>query len=108
MDQFGDNILITVNPDADIPVLNEAQNELLKGYREQLGLDVERMMGKLSCTVKVIFPKAEVGEEGETIFSKDEIVEYTTESILTLSEKATAKQPVLKIVGNAMGLTTSC
>ena len=106
MDQFGENITITVHPDSDIPALTEAQQELLKGYRDQLGWDVERLMGKLSCTVKVIFPKDEVGEEGETVFSKTEIQEYTAETILTLSEKATATQPILKMVDNAMGLTS--
>ena len=106
MDQFGEDITITVNPDSDIPVLTTAQQELLKGYRDNLGIDVERLLGKLSCTVKFIFPKDEVGEEGETIFSKTEIQEYTATTILTLSDEATATQPVLKMVDNAMGLTS--
>lgn len=103
---WGDGIALTVNPDSDLPVLTEEQQQLLKGYRDQLGMDVERMIGKLSCRVKVLFPKDEVGEEGETVFSKTEVQEFTTSTIVTLSEKATADKVVLKMQGNALGLTS--
>ena len=106
MDQYGEGITITVKPNSDIPALTEAQMEMIKNYRENLGIDIARMMGKLSCKVKVIFPIDEVGEEGETVFSKTETQEFTSETILTLSENATAEKPVLKMVDNAMGLTS--
>ena len=101
-----DGIDLTVNPAAAIPPITEEQKALLDAYQENLGFDVRRMLGKLSCDVKLIFPKAEVGEEGESAFSKVEIQEFKSQSVITLSENATAEKPVLKMVDNALGLTS--
>ncbi len=98
-----DGILLTVKPDADIPELNEEQLQMIEGYKKNMNLDIRRMMGKLACHVRVVFPIDEVGADGETVFSDKEIQEFDSESILTLSEKATANQPILKIVDNPMG-----
>ena len=98
-----EGIRLVVKPDADIPDLTEEQLDLIQGYKEKMNLDLGRVMGKLQCQVRVIFPIDEVGEEGETVFSDKEVQEFTSESIVTLSEKATADQPVLKMVDNPMG-----
>ena len=81
-----DGIGLIVNPSAAIPPVTEEQKELMEGYKRDMGIDVSRMMGKLSCQVKIIFPIDEVGETGETVFSKTQIQEYTTQSVITLSE----------------------
>ena len=97
---------LTVNPAANMPEITEGQSALLDGYKENLGIDVRRMLGKLDCKVKVIYPKDEVGEEGETVFSKTEVQEYKTQSVVTLSDKSTAEKPVLSMPDNALGLTS--
>lgn len=101
-----DGINLVVNPATSIPVLGEEQKALLDGYKENMGIDVRRMLGKINCNVKLIFPKDEVGEEGESAFSKVEIQEFKSQSVVTLSENATAEKPVLKMVDNAFGLTS--
>ena len=106
MRPWENGIPLTVKPDADIPELSEKQMELLRGYKEKMNLDLTRLMGRLSCKVRVIFPIDEVGEDGETIFSDKEIQEFSAMSIVTLSEQATEDNPILKIVDNPMGLTS--
>ena len=106
MAPWEEGIRLTVKPDAAIPELDEEQLEMIRGYKERLGLDVERLMGRLQCKVRVIFPIDEVGEDGETVFSDKEVQEFQAESIVTLSEEATSERPVLKMVDNPMGWTS--
>lgn len=93
--------LLTVRPDSRLPEITEAQKQLLTGYKQRLGIDVERFLGRLDCRVRVVFPTDEKG----TFFTDSEVREFQGQSILALSEKATAEMPVLKMTDNPMGLT---
>ncbi len=103
MRPWEDGLSLIVKPDVAIPELTEEQLELIRGYKERMNLDLSRLIGRLSCHVRVIFPIEEVGEEGETIFSDKEVQEFEATSIVTLSESATSDKPILKIVDNPMG-----
>lgn len=107
MQPWGEGIAITVNPDSKTPILTEEQEALLEGYRSNLGMDISRLIGRLNCKIKMIFPIEEVGNmKGEPVFTDSEMKEYTSETVFTLSEQATADTPVLKMADNAMGLTS--
>lgn len=94
---------IKVQPAASMPELTEEQKALIAGYKENLGIDLYRMMGKVACTVKVSFPYVE-GDDKEYFNEGNDAREFTSETIITLSENATADKPVLKMVSNPMGL----
>lgn len=100
MEPFGDPCTITVKPDTNIPELTEAQLKLIEGYKTNLGIDLTRMLGKISCKVEITYNDAD-----KALWNSDQqtrTIEGT--SIITLSEKATADTPVLKMVDNPMGL----
>ncbi|WP_166924331.1 DUF4929 family protein [Flavobacterium poyangense] len=89
---------ITVTPLSFIDALTPAQIELLDGYKKQ-GLDLYPLMGEIDVTGEIDFP----GSEYLTPLNqpKRTIVKGTT--LITLSEKATAQKPVLKMISNPMG-----
>lgn len=93
---------IKVKPVASMS-LTEEQIALIEGYKQNLGIDLYRMLGKVSCSVKVSFPYVE-GDDKEYFNDGNESRTFTSESVITLSENATADKPVLKMVSNPMGL----
>ena len=95
-------LIIQVRPDSELQELTEAQKQLLAGYRERLGIDVSRFLGRLDCKVRIVFPTDERG----SFFTDSEVREFQGKSVLTLSDQATPDSPVLKMTDNPMGLTS--
>ena len=94
---------IKVRPASTMPELTEEQKAMIAGYKENLGIDLYRMLGKVSCTVKVSFPYVE-GDDKDYYNDGEESRTFTSESVITLSENATADKPVLKMISNPMGM----
>lgn len=94
---------IKVRPASTMPELTEEQKAMIAGYKENLGIDLYRMLGKVSCTVKVSFPYVE-GDDKDYFNDGEESRTFTSESVITLSENATAEKPVLKMISNPMGM----
>ena len=94
---------IKVRPASTMPELTDDQKAMIAGYKENLGIDLYRMLGKVSCTVKVSFPYVE-SDDKDYFNDGEESRTFTSESVITLSENATAEKPVLKMVSNPMGM----
>ena len=94
---------IKVRPASTMPELTEEQKAMIAGYKENLGIDLYRMLGKVSCTVKVSFPYVE-GDDKDYFNDGEDSRTFTAESVITLSENATAEKPVLKMISNPMGM----
>ena len=92
--------VIKVTPVAQELDLTEEQKALIAGYKENLGIDLYRMLGKLNCSVKVNFQI----DDKELFNNGNDSRTFTGETIITLSENATAEKPVLKMVSNPMGM----
>lgn len=92
----------TIKQSSDIPALTEAQKELLKGYKQNLGIDLLRFIGKKKVEAQVVYNKDDQGQYFQNK-AEDKFTGYT---IITLSEKATKDKPVLKMTENAMGLNS--
>lgn len=95
-------LIIQVRPDSELQELTDAQKQLLAGYRERLGIDVSRFLGRLDCKVRIVFPTDERG----SFFTDNEVREFQGKSVLALSDQATPDSPVLKMTDNPMGLTS--
>ncbi|MDY5813671.1 MAG: DUF4929 family protein, partial [Bacteroides sp.] len=80
--------------------LTADQRALVETYRTRLGLDLTPILGKLKVETTVYEP----GGSNYTAFAEENTYTYKGEVVLTLSEKSTVQQPVLKMVRNAMGL----
>lgn len=89
---------ITVTPLSAIDALTPAQIELLDGYKKQ-GLDLYPLMGEIDVTGEIYFP----GSEYLTPLNQPKRTIVKGKTLITLSEKATAQKPVLKMVSNPMG-----
>lgn len=87
------NLEITVIPLKNVENLTPAQIELLDGYKKQ-GLDLYPLMGEIN------FP----GNEYFLPLNQPKLIPITGKTVLTLSDKATAEKPVLKMVSNPMGI----
>ena len=92
--------IIKVTPAAQEGELTEEQKAMIAGYKENLGIDLYRMLGKLNCSVKVNF---QINDK-ELFNNGNDSRTFTGETIITLSENATAEKPVLKMVSNPMGM----
>lgn len=92
---------ITVKPNPAAADLTSEQKAYIKGYKEKYGLDLNNIIGELSCHVNIKFPDADRGMPG--VGSEVER-DYTSTSIITLSEDATADTPILKFIYNPLGL----
>lgn len=91
---------LTIKPDSDIPVLTAEQQKLIEGYKQNLNIDLTKVLGKVKVETKVTFnddDKIDINDNKETR-------SFSGVTIITLSEKATADKPVLKMVSNAMGM----
>lgn len=97
-----EGVKITVKPDSDIPALTPAQLQLIAGYKQKYGFDLTSLLGKVAVEATVLFNT----EDKESYFNGEPQKTFKGFSIITLSEKATADTPVLKMVDNPMGLTS--
>lgn len=91
---------LTIKPDSDIPVLTAEQQKLIEGYKQNLNIDLTKILGKVKVDTKVTFnddDKIDINDNKDTR-------SISGVTIITLSEKATADKPVLKMVSNAMGM----
>ena len=91
---------LTIKPDSDIPVLTAEQQKLIEGYKQKLNIDLTKILGKVKVDTKVTFnddDKIDINDNKDTR-------SFSGVTIITLSEKATADKPVLKMVSNAMGM----
>lgn len=98
----GKAITLTIKPDSDIPVLTAEQQKLIEGYKQNLNIDLTKILGKVKVETKVTFnddDKIDINDNNDTR-------SFRGVTIITLSEKATADKPVLKMVSNAMGMAT--
>lgn len=96
----GKAITLTIKPDSDIPVLTAEQQKLIEGYKQNLNIDLTKILGKVNVETLVTFnddDKIDINDNKETR-------SFSGVTIITLSEKATADKPVLKMVSNAMGM----
>lgn len=83
-----------------VPKLNENQLKLIEGYKAR-GIDLTPFLGKVRVKATVDVPAGGLFKGFEDPWRKT----YEGFSVLTLSEKATADKPVLKMTYNPMGLT---
>ena len=72
----------------DAPQLTEVQQQLIKGYKDNLGVDLTKVLGVKKLHARLYFP--------------GDLEDYT---IITLSEQSTPEKPVLKMTYNPLGLT---
>lgn len=96
----GKAVTLTIKPDSDIPVLTAEQQKLIEGYKQNLNIDLTKILGKVKVVTKVTFnddDKIDINDNKDTR-------PFSGVTIITLSEKATADKPVLKMVSNAMGM----
>lgn len=96
----GKAVTLTIKPDSDIPVLTAEQQKLIEGYKQNLNIDLTKILGKVKVETKVTFnddDKIDINDNKDTR-------SFSGVTIITLSEKATADKPVLKMVSNAMGM----
>lgn len=99
---FGKGVQITVNPDADIPVLTETQLQLIADVKTKYGIDLARLLGKVPVETTIVFNK----DDKEAFFQGQSQRVYKGYSVITLGDDATVDHPTLKMLTNPMGLTT--
>jgi putative lipoprotein len=95
------DLSVSVKPAAALAELTEAQKALVKAYQAK-GMNILPFLGKVKVKTMVTLNSTE-----------DLLVKYKNQfpktydgyTVITLSEKATADQPVLKMTSNPMGLT---
>lgn len=99
--QLAEVLEVVVKPNPAIPQLTEEQKTLIEGYKEKYGIDLLEWIGIVNCKTTVNSPADGYTQDFVQAFTK----EFTGYSIFTLSEKATAEKPILKITENPFGLT---
>lgn len=92
---------IKVLKDEDFTPLTDTQRALLEYYKSQ-GLDLYQWIGKIPVEVTVNADHNGSMAPFDQAFNKV----YTGFSYITLSDKATRDKPILKMVKNAMGLSS--
>lgn len=90
---------LIVQPNIATVALSEEKIRLLEIYKTK-GLDLYPLMGNKNLTGKINFPG---GGSLISLIDKAEIT-LSGKTQITLSDLATAEQPVLKMVSNAMGI----
>lgn len=91
---------VVVKPYMEAEDLTEEQQALLEGYKAK-GLDLTKWIGVIPVRVSVEVPPT---DGLESLINGMKKV-YTGKTVITLSEDATAEQPILKMTNNPMGLT---
>lgn len=89
----------TLKPGSEVPILTEAQQQLLKAYDEK-GWNIRQWLGLVPVKVRVDFP----GNVGFAPLDEPYTREISGKTPITLSENATSDSPVLKMTSNAMGI----
>mgnify|MGYP002590034070 FL=1 len=92
---------LIAKPSPTLPELTEEQIELIEGYRERYGVNLNRFIGEVKCHVTVIYPADDIGT-----FYDEETRSFEGKSVITLSDNATAERPILKMIDNPLGLTS--
>lgn len=95
-------VSFVIKQDSDIPQLTAKQQQLIKGYKDKFGIDLMRFIGKLKVRAEVVYCN---DDKAEWFGGKDKDV-FEGYTIITLSDKATANKPILKMIENAMGLNS--
>lgn len=98
--ELKEQLTIKVKPDPQVPELTDAQKTMIEGYKEKFGINLYDYIGVVPCTVKILSPAGGSLEAFVSEYEKN----ITGKTVITLSEKATADKPILKMVDNPMGL----
>lgn len=93
-------IALTIKPNAMVPELTAEQLALIKGYKDNLGIDLTKVLGIVDVTTTVTYGNDDKDAENK---GNDTRV-FNGKSVITLSDKATADKPVLKMISNPMGM----
>lgn len=79
----GKTVTLTIKPDSDIPVLTAEQQKLIEGYKQNLNIDLTKILGKVKVATKVTFnndDKIDINDNKDTR-------SFSGVTIITLSEK---------------------
>ncbi len=82
---------------SSVAELTDAQKAIVETYKEATGVDLAKYLGIVNATV--VFEECDINS-----YEYLDPVTFTTASIITLSDKSTAEQPVLKMTANPMGI----
>lgn len=93
-------ITLTVRPAAAMPTLTEAQLALIQGYKDNLGIDLTRVLGVVDVNTTITFGN----DDKDTQNGGEDTRVLSGKSVITLSDYATADTPVLKMITNPMGM----
>lgn len=102
MHLYGSAPQVTITPADDAPALTDAQVSLIEGYKAKYGIDLYKVLGKVSVSTTVTFND----EDKATYNDGADTKAYEGATVITLSDLATADTPVLKMTSNPMGLTS--
>lgn len=93
-------VVLTIKPNAMVPELTAEQLALIKGYKDNLGIDLTKVLGIIDVTTTVTY-----GNDDKDAANKgNDTRVFNGKSVITLSDKATADKPVLKMISNPMGM----
>ena len=93
-------VVLTIKPNAAVPELTVEQLALIKGYKDNLGIDLTKVLGIVDVTTTVTYGNDDKDAENN---GNDTRV-FNGKSVITLSDKATTDKPVLKMISNPMGM----
>jgi len=93
------NLELLITPIERVVDLTAAQVELIEGYKK-LGLDLYPLLGEIDVEGMINYK----GNEYLTPINAPAKIPVQGKTIITLSEKATADKPILKMVTNPMGI----
>lgn len=93
-------VVLTIKPNAMVPELTAEQLALIKGYKDNLGIDLTKVLGIVDVTTTVTYGNDDKDAENN---GNDTRV-FNGKSVITLSDKATTDKPVLKMISNPMGM----
>jgi hypothetical protein len=92
---------LKVQPSPKVVPLTEEQKKLIEKYKTSKNLDLSHWIGVIPVEVKIIYPGGGYLNPFSDAYEKT----IKGKTVITLSEKATADLPALKMVSNPMGLT---
>lgn len=95
----GETVSISVSPKYEVE-LTEAQMQLIRKWQEAYGIDVRRFIGSLGVESTVTFNT----DDKDYYNNGEETSVFSDLCPVTISEKATEKDIVLRMEGNALGL----
>lgn len=95
----GEAVSISVAPKYEVE-LTEAQMQLIRKWQEAYGIDVRRFIGSLGVESTVTFNT----DDKDYYNNGEETSVFSDLCPVTISEKATEKDIVLRMEGNALGL----